>query len=91
MSINSSTVRMVRNSTIRASVNTSSGQIQTTTPVTLMTAAAAASNRLDALSDVEEIAPANGATLVYRSSDDKYVVQQLTFDNVSGNLDGGSF
>jgi hypothetical protein len=91
MSINSSTVRMVRNSTIRASVNTSSGQIQTTTPVTLMTAAASASNRLDALSDVEEIAPANGATLVYRSSDDKYVVQQLTFDNVSGNLDGGSF
>jgi len=91
MSINSSTVRMVRNSTIRASVNTNSGQIQTNTPVTLITAAASASNRLDALSDVEEIAPANGSTLVYRSSDDKYVVQPLTFDNVSGNLDGGSF
>ncbi len=91
MSINSATVKMVRNSTIRASVNTNSGQIQTTTPVTLITAAAQASNRLDSLADVEEITPANGATLVYRSADDKYVVQQLTFDNVSGNLDGGSF
>lgn len=91
MSINSATVKMVRNSTIRANVNTNSGQIQTTTPVTLITAAAQASNRLDTLADVEEIAPANGSTLVYRSADDKYVVQQLTFDNVSGNLDGGSF
>jgi hypothetical protein len=91
MSINSSTIRLVRNSTIRASINTSSGQIQTTTPVTLTTAASAAANRLDTLADVEEIAPANGSTLVYRSSDDKYVVQPLTFDNVSGNLDGGSF
>jgi hypothetical protein len=91
MSINSSTIRMVRNSTIRASVNTNSGQIQTTTPVTLITAAASASNRLDNLADVEEITPANGSTLVYRSSDDKYVVQPLTFDNVTGNLDGGSF
>jgi len=48
-------------------------------------------NRLDSLDDVEEIAPANGYTLVYRSTDDKYVVQQLSFDYVSGTMDGGSF
>jgi hypothetical protein len=91
MSVSTAKVRLVTNSTIRANVNTNTGQIQTTTPVTLMTTAGQASNRLDALADVEEIAPANGSTLVYRSADDKYVVQQLTFDNVSGNLDGGSF
>jgi hypothetical protein len=91
MSINSATVKMVRNSTIRASINTNSGQIQTTTPVTLVTSAAATSNRLDNLADVEEVTPTNGSTLVYRSADDKYVVQPLTFENVTGNLDGGSF
>lgn len=91
MSINSATVKMVRNSSIRASINTNSGQIQTTTPVTLVTSAAASSNRLDNLVDVEEISPANGSTLVYRATDDKYVVQPLTFENVTGNLDGGSF
>ncbi len=70
-------------------VNTGDGQIQSTAPVTLVTAAAV--NRLDTLVDVEEISPADGATLVYRSSDDKYVVQQLSLENVSGALDGGSF
>jgi hypothetical protein len=48
-------------------------------------------NRLDSLDDVVEVAPANGYTLVYRSTDDKYVVQQLSFDYVSGTMDGGSF
>ena len=91
MSVSTARVRLVQNSTIRANVNTNSGQIQTTAPVTLTTSAGTASNRLDALADVEEIAPSNGSTLVYRSTDDKYVVQPLTFDNVSGNLDGGSF
>lgn len=40
--------------------------------------------RLDGLTDVVESSPANNATLVYNSQDDKYYVQQL-------NLDGGSF
>ena len=57
MSINSATVKMVRNSTIRANVNTNSGQIQTTTPVTLITAAAQASNRLDTLADERKNCP----------------------------------
>jgi hypothetical protein len=48
-------------------------------------------NRLDTKSDVEEISPANGYVLVYRSTDDKYVVQQLSLDYLSGALDGGSF
>jgi hypothetical protein len=48
-------------------------------------------DRLDELEDVVEVAPANGHTLVYRSTDDKYVVQQLSFDYVTGTVDGGSF
>ena len=91
MSLNTATVRLVTSSTIKATVNTGGGQIQSTAPVTLVTAAAAATNRLDTLTDVIEDAPVDGSTLVYRSSDDKYVVQQLSLENVSGALDGGSF
>lgn len=87
MSISAATVRLVTSSSIRATVNSSGGVIQSSAPVTLKTSAV----RLDTLVDVEEISPANGHTLVYRSSDDKYVVQQLSLENVSGALDGGSF
>jgi hypothetical protein len=87
MSLNSATVRLVTSSSIKASVNTGGGQIQATSPITLT----ATGNRLDSLADVVESSPVNGATLVYRSSDDKYVVQQLSLENVSGALDGGSF
>jgi len=66
----------------------SSGIIQSGTPVTLRASPVV---RIDNLADVEEISPANGHTLVYRSSDDKYVVQQISLENVSGALDGGDF
>jgi len=88
MSLSAATVRLVTSSTIKATVNTNGGIIQSSTPVTLKTSP---TFRLDSLSDVEEVSPANGHTLVYRSSDDKYVVQQLSLENVSGVLDGGSF
>ncbi len=88
MSLSAATVRLVTSSTIKATVNTSGGSIQSSAPVTLKTATA---GRLDTLVDVEEVSPADGHTLVYRSSDDKYVVQQLSLQNVSGALDGGSF
>lgn len=87
MSLNSATVRLATSSNIKASVNTGGGQIQATSPITL----ASTGNRLDRLADVVESSPIDGATLVYRSSDDKYVVQQLSMENVSGALDGGSF
>jgi hypothetical protein len=92
MSISAATVRLVTSSNIRATVNSSGGVIQSSAPVTLKTSSVTSSvGRLDTLVDVEEISPANGHTLVYRSSDDKYVVQQLSLENVSGALDGGSF
>lgn len=87
MSVNNAKVRLVTGSTITATVGTSNGQIQASAPVTLTTR----SNRLDLLDDVEEgVSPANGAVLMYRASDDKYVVEQLTFEGL-GNLDGGTF
>ena len=74
-------------STIKVTLSPS-GSVQASAPVTLR---ASPTVRLDSLTDVEEVSPANGHTLVYRSSDDKYVVQQLSLENVSGALDGGSF
>ncbi len=88
MSLNSATIRLATSSNIRATVSSGGGQIQSTAPVTLVTSS---TSRLDGLADVEEISPTDGSTLVYRSSDDKYVVQQLSLENVSGALDGGSF
>lgn len=86
MSVSTATVRLVTSSNIRAVVGSSGGQIQASAPVTLTTKP----NRLDLLDDVVEINPTNGAVLQYRSADDKYVVEQISFDNLGG-LDGGSF
>lgn len=49
----------------------------------------AATQRLDQLNDVIEGTPSDGDVLVYRASDDKYVVQPLNISN--SRLDGGSF
>ena len=87
MSLNSATVKLATSSTIRATVNTGGGQIQSTSPVTL----SSRGNRLDQLVDVVESSPANNSTLVYRSSDDKYIVRQLTLEDLGGAVDGGDF
>jgi hypothetical protein len=87
MSLSSATIRLATSSTIRATVNTGGGQIQSNAPVTLSTKA----NRLDQLADVVESSPVDNSTLVYRSSDDKYVVRQLTLEDLGGAVDGGSF
>lgn len=73
----------------------SSNQLQATAPLTLKNATTtAAPARFDGLLDVEEINPTDGAFVVYRSSDDKYVVTSnvsFSLDNSTGALDGGSF
>lgn len=90
MSLNNATVRLVKGSTITAKVK-DSGQLQPSSNVTLTTSAVGSRNRLDNLSDVVEQNPEDGYTLVYRAEDDKYVVKQLSLENVSGSLDGGTF
>lgn len=47
-------------------------------------AATGGATRLDQLTDVSEGTPANNYTLVYNSSTDTYIVQEM-------NLDGGTF
>ncbi len=42
------------------------------------------------LDDVIEDSPPDGAVLQYRAADDKYVVEQISFENL-GELDGGTF
>ena len=88
MSLNNATVRVVPTTTIRATVNQTGGQIESSAPVTLKNSP---QNRLDQLIDVIEAAPEDGMALVYRASDDKYVVEQISLEHVTGNLDGGTF
>lgn len=76
------------NVTVKVSPRVGLRAVLTTTPAA---ATSGTPNRLDRLDDVVESSPTDGSTLVYRASDDKYIVQQITFDNVSGNLDGGIF
>ena len=79
-----------RSPTIGIKVNNTTGSIQTTTPVTIQTNISS-TNRLDSLADVVELSPQSGDTLVYDSSTDRYVVTKLSLQNVTGNLDGGTF
>ena len=83
-----------RSPTIGVKINGNTGSIQSTTPVTIQTQLAAGGtsvNRLDQLTDVTEIAPETGDTLVYNAATDKYVVSRLSLENVAGDLDGGTF
>lgn len=68
------------------------GILSTTAPVTLKNAPTlAAATRLDKLSDVDPTGEANGATLVYNQTNDKYIVKNIDFTDIAGNLDGGTF
>lgn len=68
-----------------------SNQIRVTSPLSLVGTKSV--NRLDSLVDVEEGAsPQDGSVLVYRASDDKYIVTStINLSNSTGTLDGGSF
>lgn len=87
-------VLVSRKRSVQVSTNATAGIIDTSTPVVLKNAPTlAAATRLDRLEDVEATGEANGATLVYDSSTDKYVVKQIEFDEIAGvlDLDGGTF
>jgi lipopolysaccharide export system protein LptA len=73
-------------------VNTASSVIDSNNPVTLKNfPALGATNRIDKLIDVDASLEANGATLVYDSSNDRYIVKKLDLSDVTGVLDGGEF
>lgn len=84
-----------RKRNIVVTTNATAGIITTNNPVTLkpssMFTVADAATRLDQLIDVDATAEANGSTLVYNNNLDKYIVKKISFDEVDGDLDGGTF
>jgi hypothetical protein len=82
-----------RKRTVQISTNATAGIIDTTTPVVLKNnpLTSGGVSRLDKLTDVAANTEINGATLVYNSANDTYVVQKLDLANVTGDLDGGTF
>ena len=86
-------VIVARKRSVQVSANATAGIIDTSAPVTLKPIPSINSgvDRLDRLVDVIANNESNGATLVYDSSNDRYVVKKLDLSEVTGNLDGGDF
>lgn len=81
-----------RKRTIQVSANGTGGIIDTTSPVVLKNNPfVVGGSRLDTLADVVAGGETDGATLVYNSANDTYIVQKLDLSNVTGDLDGGTF
>lgn len=81
-----------RKRTVQISANTTAGIIDTSTPVVLKNNPTIGGvTRLDRLNDVVANSEVNGATLVYNSSNDTYVVKKLDLSDVTGAIDGGIF
>ena len=86
-------VNVQQNSIPTIKIKAVGGQIVPSDPV-LVSANMGAIGRLDALTDVEETGtPLAGAVPVYDPNNDKYVITQLDFDDLTGdaNIDGGGF
>lgn len=85
------TIRTINS--IKVSVNATSGIITSTSPVTVKNISTVGSEnvRLDQLSDVVPNNEVDKATLVYDAATDKYIVKLMEFNDISGNLDGGTF
>lgn len=86
-------VIVARKRNIQVSVNATAGIIQPTSPVTIQKTPNIniGRTRLDQMEDVSSTGEANGATLVYDSTIDKYIVKKLNLSDVEGDLDGGEF
>jgi len=82
-----------RKRTIQVSANATAGIIDTSAPVTLKSIPTLSTGvtRLDKLSDVVANGEIDKATLVYDAATDKYIVKQMEFGDISGDLDGGTF
>jgi hypothetical protein len=79
---------------VKVTVNSSSSLFNSSNPVVIKnnpTISSGAATRLDNLTDVDATSETDKATLVYDSGQDKYIVKQLEFSDLSGDLDGGTF
>jgi hypothetical protein len=78
--------------TVQISANSTAGIISTSTPVVLKNNPIGIGvTRLDKLTDVVADGEIDKATLVYDSNSDKYIVKQMEFSDISGEIDGGIF
>lgn len=77
---------------VQISSNATAGIIDTTTPVVLKNnPVLSGTTRIDRLTDVNANNEIDGATLVYNSTNDTYVVKKLDLSEIVGDLDGGTF
>lgn len=78
---------------INVSTHGTGGVIDTTVPVTLKNVPALMSgaHTVDELSDVNLAQRTDGSTLIYDQPTNTYVVKELNFTEITGDLDGGTF
>lgn len=71
-------------------VNNFGGTLTTSSPITLKNQITEITS-IENIADVDEIDVTDGATLIYNSSRDKYEIKPLSFNDLSGDIDGGLF
>lgn len=79
---------------VQVSSNATAGIIDSTSPVTLIntpTLISMGAEKLEQLKDVKSTDKSQGATLVYDSSNNNYVVTHLDMQYITGGLQGGTF
>ena len=78
--------------TVKVKVQVSNtGQILSSSPVTIQTLPVPPTRRLDSLADVDATGESQGGVPVYQEDTDTYVVQQLNLSADINEIDGGSF
>jgi hypothetical protein len=96
MTANTINVVVVRKRDAQITVNATAGIIDSTNPVTVknnpsMLAVGGGVDRLDRLRDVDAAIEVDGATLVYNANNDMYITKKLDLNNITGEVDGGTF
>lgn len=71
-------------------VNNIGGTLTPYAPITLKNQVIELTS-IENIADVDEINVTDGATLIYNSSTDKYEIKPLNFNDLSGDIDGGTF
>jgi hypothetical protein len=79
---------------VQVASDATAGIIDSTNPVTLIntpTLLSVGAERLEQLNDVNTTNKTQGATLVYESSNNSYIVKNLDMQYITGGLQGGTF
>lgn len=74
---------------LRAKVTNTDGRLSAAAPITLKNQIQEIRS-IEDIGDVSEVNVANGATLIYNSSNDKYEVKPINISDL-GAIDGGTF